>query len=68
MDLVYLAEKVLDMTSKMPREEVNDGLEDQFDFEAPRLEQQLAESKRLAEEAEKRATLAEARVDDLEKV
>ena len=46
----------------------NENLEDQFDFNTPTLEQQLVDSKRLAKEAEQRATLAEARVDDLEKV
>ena len=65
--MIRIAEKVADMPPKMPLGG-NENLEDQFDFNTPTLEQQLVDSKRLAKEAEQRATLAEARVEDLEKV
>ena len=59
------------MPSKVPvnSSEIGGGnLEDNFDFGSTELAQQLANSKQMADAAEKRARMAEARVDDLQQV
>ena len=57
------------MPPKMPFEKANGNLQEgDFVFDSPSLEQQLADAKQQAEEAERRATVAEARVEDYVKV